>query len=692
MTTTGEGKRLDFRTRPRTDFSPVEELSRDEARREIKALRDGIEYHDHKYYVDNAPVISDRVYDELFRRLEALEKSFPDLRDPNSPTKRVGGKPMEGLEKVEHSAPMLSLNAALEQQEVEDFLTFVTRETGAAKPAFVAEPKFDGLSLEVVYEKGALARAATRGDGSTGEDVTHNARTIRSMPLHLEEPDKAPGFLAVRGEVILHKDDFQAINRRRIERGEEPFANPRNAAAGTMRRLDPKAVAESRLDITFYDVLDAEGAKPETQWNQLERMRCWGLKTDPEAERLSGFAAVRRYHQRLAEARDGLDYEIDGIVIKLDDVAAQQRLGTRHRSPRWALAWKFPPRQEVTTLRDIVVQVGMSGILTPVALLEPVDVSGVTVSRATLHNEDEVRRKDVWPGCRVRVQRAGDVIPEIVERVSGGGKRPGKRFRLPARCPACGARTVREGAYVLCPAGLVCPPQLIGHVLHYAAREAMDIEGLGEKTARKLVDRGLVRDVADLYALDRDTLEGLEGFAAISAGKLVKEIEATKTPPLDRLLFALGIRHVGQRVAQQLARRFGRLEAIKRAGADEIDAVPGIGPEIAGSVRNFFDTKENRHILDKLRRHGVSPRPFRGGDRHGPLEGKTFVFTGTLESWTRDEAQERIEALGGRATSSVSGRTDYLVVGAEPGSKLEEARAQDVTILDERAFARLVRK
>lgn len=683
--------RQDFRQHPNTDFTPIERLTADEASCEIEALREGIGFHDNKYYIENAPVISDHVYDRLFRRLQQLEEAFPALQDPNSPTMRVGGEPMEGLEKITHTVPMLSLNAALEPQEVADFLTFIRRETGAGSPKFVVEPKFDGLSLEVVYRDGALEWAATRGDGRTGEEVTRNARTIRSLPLRLREEHDTPSFLAVRGEVILHKRDFQEVNKRRLARGEEPFANPRNAAAGTMRRLDPKAVAEAKLDITFYSVLRADGVEFGTQWEELERIRAWGLKTDPESELLSGLDAVRRYHEGLAARRDDLDYEVDGIVLKLNDRKAQQRLGTRHRSPRWALAWKFPPRQEVTILHDIVVQVGMTGMLTPVALLEPVEVGGVTVSRATLHNEQEVRRKDVWPGCKVRIQRAGDVIPEVVERMGEEGKRPERPYRLPDECPACGTPTVREGAYVLCPAGLACPPQLIGHLLHYAARNALNIDGLGEKTARKLHEAGLVEDVADLYALDQETFAGLEGYAALSARNLFEEIQATKTPRLDKFLFALGIRHVGERVAQQLAEHFTSLEAIEQAKREEINAIPGIGPEIARSVRSFFDAKANRRILEKLRRQGVKPRPFARERGAKPLQGKTFVFTGTLANWTREEAQEAVETLGGHATSSVSGRTDYIVVGADPGSKREQAQKHGVTILDEAQFEELVK-
>lgn len=685
-----KNRAADFKKNPSTDFKPVSQLSRAEAEPEVEALREGIAFYDRKYYVEDAPVISDAVYDKLFRRLQALEEAFPDLRDPNSPTMRVGAPPAEELEKVEHAAPMLSLNAALERDEVESFLRQVREATGAKRPTFVAEPKFDGLSLEVVYADGAFVRAATRGDGTTGEDVSNNARTIRSIPLHLRANGTPPRFLAVRGEVFLRKGDFHDLNKQRIERGEEPFANPRNAAAGTIRRLDPKAVAKARLDIAFYDVLASEGAAFDTAWNALKQMHGLGLRTDPEARLLDKPDDIAAYHADLGARRDDLDYEIDGIVLKLNDLAARERLGTRERSPRWALAWKFPPRQEVTTLHDIVVQVGMTGMLTPVALLEPVEVGGVTVSRATLHNEQEVRRKNVWPGCKVRIQRAGDVIPEVVKRVGEGGKRPKEPFKLPDTCPACGAETVREGAYVLCPAGLACPPQLVGHLVHYGQRKALDIEGLGEKTARKLVDAGLVHDVADLYALDVDQVRRVEGFAETSARNLVEAIQATKQPPLDRFLFALGIRHVGERVARQLAEHFGTLDALESAGIDDIDAAADIGPAIAESVHGFFAQKDNRAILQKLRRHGVKPKRMGKPDGQKPLEGKTFVFTGALDNWTRDEAEAKVEALGGRATSSVSANTDYLVVGTNPGSKLDDATAHGVEVLDEDGFAKLV--
>jgi DNA ligase (NAD+) len=679
----------DWRHDPPETFDPVPELSKREAEREVAALTRAIRHHDRKYYVENAPEIADSVYDRLFRRLEDLEAAFPELADPNSPTRRVGAPPAEELERAEHTAPMLSLNAATDSSELDGFLVRIREATGEDAPALVAEPKFDGLSLEVVYRDGAFLRAVTRGDGRTGEAVSDNARTIRTLPLRLS--GDPPPFLAVRGEVFLSREAFQALNRRRIGRGEEPFANPRNAAGGTIRRLESRVVAGAHLDILVYDVLAVEGAAFATAWQARKHLSGWGLPTDSESRRIAGRAEIRAFHGDLESRREDLAYEIDGIVLKLDDLAAREALGARARSPRWAMAWKFPPRQEVTTLREIVVQVGMTGMLTPVALLDPVEVSGVTVSRATLHNEAEVRRKDVWPGARVRVQRAGDVIPEIVERVGGAeADRPEDPFTLPGTCPACGAETVREGAYVICPAGLACPPQLVGHLTHYGAREALDIDGLGEETARALVDAGLVADVADLYALAPEDLLPLEGFAETAARNLVDAIEGAKTPPFDRFLFALGIRHVGARTARLIAGRFAGIDALAGADAETLAEIPGIGPVIARSVVDFLAAERNREILDRLAAHGVRPEPVAEPEGGRPLAGLTFVFTGALEGWTRDEAEAAVERLGARATGSVSGETDYVVAGADPGAKRDEARERGVAILDEAAFEALL--
>ncbi len=678
---------MDFKKAPKTDFQPVGELSRDAAETEIQALRDGINSHDYLYYVENTPEISDSTYDKLFRRLVELEEAFPEFESETSPTRRIGAAPVDELGKARHTAPMLSLNAVLETAEVESFDRFVRRRTGQERPGYVVEPKFDGLSVELVYEDGAFVRGATRGDGTTGEDITHNLRTVRSLPLRLA---RAPRFLAVRGEILLHRDDFQNLNKRRVERGEEPFANPRNAAAGAARRLDPREVADWPLDIVLYDILKIEGEVPGTHWQELQRLKSLGLKTDPSSRRAATVEEVSGYYDQLASRREELDYEIDGIVIKVDELALRDELGTRHLSPRWALAWKFPPRQEVTRLVDIAVQVGMTGMLTPVALLEPVDVGGVTVSRATLHNEGEVRQKDVRPGDQVRIARAGDVIPEVVERVPERGRERAPEFRMPDRCPVCGTGVVREGAYVFCPAGLGCPAQLVGHLIHYASREALDIDGLGEQTTRQLVGRGLVRQLGDLYALSKDDLMHLEGYAEKSATALHKAIQGARKPPLDRFLFGLGIRHVGARTARQLAEAFGSLDALAAAGEAELQALPDVGPEVARSVREFFAAEDNRRVLQDLKAKGVEVQPVKKARGPRPLEGKTFVFSGSLEHYSRSDAEQRVEALGGRATSSVSSNTDYLVVGENPGSKLDQARELGVEILDERGFEALL--
>ncbi|MFW6106912.1 MAG: NAD-dependent DNA ligase LigA, partial [bacterium] len=532
----------DFKKNPDTRFTAIERLTKEQARREAAALREGIEYHDHQYYVQNSPEISDATYDKLFRRLQDLEEAFPELRVENSPTQRVGAEPLEELERVEHTAPMLSLQAVFEENELKSFLETIRRQARDREPRLVVEPKSDGVSVEVIYEQGEYTRGATRGDGRTGEDITANLRTVRSLPLRLRLDKAPPAKVAVRGEVMLPKQAFHDLNRGRVEEGRAPFANPRNAVAGTVRRLDPREVAKLPLDIVFYDILQLEDEPIDTHWAERNQLARWGLKTDRVSRRCGSFEEIRAFHERMANRRDEFSYELDGVVVKADDRTLWPRLGTRHRSPRWALAWKFTPRQEVTRLHDIVVQVGMTGMLTPVALLEPVDVGGVTVSRATLHNEDEVHRKDIRKGDKVRVVRAGDVIPEVIERVKEPGRSRAAMFAMPATCPVCGHPVLREGAYYFCPAGFTCPPQLVGHLKHFASQEAMDIEGLGEETAQELVDRGMIRDLADLYELQTADLLTLDTFAEKKAQKLHQAIQNSKRPRLDRFLYALGIR------------------------------------------------------------------------------------------------------------------------------------------------------
>ncbi len=541
---------MDFKHDPDTDFRPIDRLGDDQAAAEAAALREGIRYHDDRYYVKARPEISDAVYDRLFERLEALEAAFPELRTERSPTQRVGAEPVGELRRVRHSAPMLSLESVRDADDVDGFLHRLSQLPKQQTPRLALEPKLDGLSVELVYEDGAFTGGSTRGDGETGDDITHNLRTLGALPLELRNGDGLPTRLAVRAEVLMPRSGFTALNRECIERGDEPFANPRNAAAGLMRQLDPQQVAGRPLTFFCYEVLELRGREaPERHVDLLALLADWGLRTCPLNRAARGVAAVRAYRDELADQRDALDYEIDGIVIKLDARGPRAELGERARSPRWALAWKFPPRAEVTRLEEIAVQVGRTGILTPIALLQPVDVGGVTVSRATLHNAEEAQRKDVRPGDRVRVIRAGDVIPEIAERVDTPGGSRAEPFAMPDACPVCGTAIVREGAYHRCPGGLACSAQLIGHITHYAARDALDIDGLGEETARALVDRGLVHDLADLYGLAVDDIETLPGFAETSARKLVAAIDDAREPGLTRFLYGLGIRHVGRRIA-----------------------------------------------------------------------------------------------------------------------------------------------
>lgn len=681
-----------FLKNPPNEMPDMEAMNDHDARREVELLREALEYHNHRYYVENDPVISDDRYDRLFRRLRDWEEMHPEWTTRDSPTQRVGAEPVDELENIAHSAEMLSLDSALEEENVERFDELVRRNADGAAVDYVLEPKLDGLSVEIVYEEGRFRHGATRGDGRTGEDISANLKVIRSVPLRLRPGSSPPSRLSVRGEVLMLKDGFTRLNARRVANNEEPFANPRNAAAGMLRQLDPKKVDGQSLTVFFYELLSTDSNALGSHWRLLTQLADWGLQTNPLNERAGTLDDMKAYRQKLAAERDDLNYEIDGIVIKLDDRNLRRELGAKERSPRWAFAWKFPPKKEVTVIRDIVVSVGRSGILTPVALLEPVDVGGVTVSRATLHNEDEVRRKDVRVGDRVRIIRAGDVIPEVAERVKeddrAGNEDRSEAFRMPDRCPSCGTGVDREGAYVVCPAGLACPAQLEGRIVHYAGRDAMDIDALGEKTAEQLVKTGLVEDLADLYDLTVSELTDLEGFAGKSARQLFESIRTATQPPLDRFLYALGIRHIGRHAARVLAEEFGSMDAVVAADKEQLQAVDEIGPEVAESVHGFFASDENRRILSRLREAGVQAQPVAA--RSGKLSGTTFVFTGELEGYTREEAEELVESLGGRATSSVSDKTDYLVAGEDPGSKLDEAKDRGTEVLDEQGFRSMV--
>lgn len=681
---------MDYKHHPKTDFKAIDKLSKKEARQEIDALREGIDYHDYLYYVKNDPKISDHVYDRLFGRLQELEEAYPDLQVKNSPTRRVGAAPLDSLNKRKHTRLMLSLNGVLDEKDVRQFLDFVRKNVSERKVQFVLEPKFDGLSVEVVYEKGVFKYGITRGDGEQGEEVSENIRTIRSIPLRLQ--GDPPSFLSVRGEIFMPKNDFHQINKSRIERNDQPFANPRNAAAGIMRQLDPRKVADKPLDIFFYEVLKIDNTQVDSHGEMLQTLSTWGLKVNEQFKKCADLSDIQTYHEKLLDERDNYDYDIDGVVIKVDEYELREELGWRERSPRWALAWKFPPKKEVTVLEEIVVQVGRTGILTPVALLRPVDVRGVTVSRATLHNADEVGSKDVRPGDKVRIERAGDVIPEVVERVKQRGEKRAEPFKMPARCPVCRSKIYREGAYHICPAGLSCQAQLIGHILHYASREALNIDHLGDKTVRHLVKEDMVRSMADIYELSQDDLMQLEGFGRQAAQNLYEAIQGAREAPFDRFLYALGIRHVGEHIARILAFRFRSLDALRKATTAELERIEEIGPEIATSVRQFFRQEENRKVLDELLDKGLEIKPVRQTKESRFLRGKTFVLTGALDNYDRSEARQLLENLGARVTSSVSSNTDYVVVGKDPGQKLDEAEKHEVETLDEKEFEVFLQK
>jgi len=569
----------------------------------------------------------------------------------------------------------------------------------AGEVEYLAEPKFDGLSIELVYEDGVLIRGSTRGDGETGEDVTENLRTIRAIPLRLHA-DAAPagrrganaarGTLAIRGEALMPLPEFEALNKSLIEKNEEPFASARNSAAGTVRQLDPSITASRKLDFYAYEITFTEGAEPETQEAMLAQLREWGFHVEKNVRRCAGLEDVVKFHAALAEKRDALEYEIDGAVVKVNDRSVHPRLGMRSRSPRWAVAFKFPPREEVTQILDIVVQVGRTGKLTPVAQLRPVDVSGVTVSRATLHNQDELDRKDVRIGDTVRVRRAGDVIPEVVEVLVDQRPKGTKRFELPTKCPVCGSEVVREGAAHLCTNGLACPAQLERHIVHFTMRGAMDIAGLGEKTVQQLLEHGLVKDLADIYQLTPIHLVQLDGFAEKSIENLLAAIEASKRPRFDRFLFALGIEHVGDTVARLLADHFKGVAELREASQEELQQIRGIGPEVAESVHHFFSNPRNRKVLDRLLRAGVKPvvevRP------EGPraLDGEIVLFTGGLETMPRPDAQRLAERHGARVAGTISKKVTLVVAGPGAGSKLDDARRLGLRVIDERAFLKRV--
>lgn len=667
-----------------------------EARKRVEELRQEIERHNRLYFELDAPEISDAEYDRLFQELKALEAAHPELAAPDSPTQRVGGAPVEKFRPVTHAVPMLSLDNGFNEEDVVEFDRRVRRFLNEDGPiVYMAEPKIDGVAVALVYEAGRLVSAATRGNGYVGEEVTANIRTLLHVPLTLtaRKGFPFPDRLEVRGEVYLPLDDFAKLNARQEERGLAPFANPRNAAAGSLRQLDPRVTATRPLTMFCYAVARPETLGVATQFDLLARLRLWGLRANPDVAVCPAVDDVLSFYRGLEARRHGLPYEVDGLVIKVNDLILQDRLSATTRSPRWALALKFAPMAAKTKILDIQVQVGRTGVLTPVAVMEPVHLAGVTVSRATLHNQDEVARKDVRVGDTVLVQRAGDVIPEVVSVVQEERPPKAEPFVMPAACPACGSMVVRlpEEVALRC-VNASCPAQIKEHLVHFGSKNALDIDGLGPKVVDLLVDQGLVKDPADLYRLSLSDLAELPRLAEKSAGNLLAALENSKKTTLERFIYALGIRHVGGHLARVLADRFGRVEDLMAASAEELTDVYAIGPKVALSVVTFLANERNRALIGRLLgpEVGIAPAPPARPERPGALAGRNLVLTGTLASMTREEATSRIQRAGGRVAGSVSRKTDFVVAGEGPGSKLRQAQALGVTVLSEDEFSRLL--
>jgi len=668
-------------------------MENDAIYRRAKQLREAIEYHNYRYYVLDDPEISDAEYDRMMRELETLEVEFPELRDANSPTQRVGAPPLEEFETVTHTIPMLSLANGQNEIEVREFDQRVRRFLGTdGDIAYVAEPKLDGLAVELVYERGNLVVGSTRGDGVNGENITQNLRTIRSIPLSLVGKEvPVPERLEVRGEVYMEIERFRELNKKREASGEALFANPRNAAAGSLRQLDPAITASRPLNIFFYGMGGILGFMFKTHSEFLETIPYWGLRVNPITKRCRDIDEIIEYYDDIEGEREMLPYEIDGVVIKVDDLNLQGRLGVISRNPRWALAYKFRPKQETTKVLDIIPQVGRTGAITPVAILEPVRVGGIEIGRATLHNQDEIDKKDVRIGDTVIVQRAGDVIPEVVKVVDSERTGAERKFHIPDTCRVCGADVVRlENEALHRCIGLSCPAQLKGRIKHFASKRAMDIDGLGDKLVAQLVDRGMVKDVSDLYRLSKEDLVGLERMADKSAQNILDAIEGSKKKPLAKFIYALGIRHVGEHLSEVLAKELKSLTNFFRVTEEELLVIREVGPELAQSVVRFFGDATNREVVEKLQGAGLTiAGP--AVEQVAKLKDLTFVFTGALETFTRDEARDLVESLGGRTSSDVSKTVDYVVVGKDPGSKYDRAKELGITVLSESQFREMVK-
>ncbi len=667
-------------------------------RKKVGSLRSEIRRHNYRYHVLDDPEVPDAEYDRLVRELTALEKKHPELITQDSPTQRVGAEPIKAFGTVKHTVPMLSLDNAFSEEELQNFHRRVTErleiDDGADELDYSAEPKLDGAAVSLLFEAGDLVRAATRGDGTTGEDITHNVRTIASVPLKLIG-NGYPSTLEVRGEVFMPRAGFDKFNELAREKGQKTFVNPRNAAAGSLRQLDPRLTAERPLDMYAYSIGQVDGGSlPERHSAILDQLQEWGLKICPERKVVNGVRGCLDFYQYIGQRRDSLSYDIDGVVYKVDRLDYQQQLGFVSKAPRWAIAHKFPAQEELTVVRDIEFQVGRTGAVTPVARLEPVFVGGVTVSNATLHNMDELHRKDVRVGDTVIVRRAGDVIPEVVRVIKKKGARRKARVKTPAKCPVCGSKVVRveDEAVARCTGGLFCEAQRSEALKHFVSRRALDIEGLGSKLIEQLVAMGRIKTPADIFNLDRDELIEMERMGEKSADNLLESIEESKATTLPKFLYGLGIREVGEATAIALASFYGKLEPIMSAEEEELQTVPDVGPVVASRIRAFFCESHNSEVIQRLRDSGVhwkESKPVATG-QDGPLAGKTFVLTGTLTSMTRDEAKDRIQAQGGKVTGSVSKKTDFVVFGDNPGSKLTKAQKLAIDTIDQAGLEKLL--
>ncbi|BAL80751.1 NAD-dependent DNA ligase LigA [Caldisericum exile] len=669
----------------------VSHLTREQAEKRLKELRDIINYHNYRYYVLDSPEITDAEYDRLFQELLAIEERFPDLITPDSPSQKVGAPPLDEFPEVIHSVPMLSLGNAFNDEDLMEFDRRVKRESGLSKIEYETELKMDGLAISIRYENGILVRGATRGDGVRGEDVTPNVKTVRGVPLRLLI-DNPPPVIEVRGEVIMYKEDFEKLNNERIQKGEPPFANPRNAAAGSIRQLDSRITAERKLHMIAYGVGEVVGVEFKTQFELLQYLNKIGFRISPEVKVHRDIESVIVEVKRLTAIRDSFPFGADGIVVKVNDIELQKRLGATSHEPRWAIAYKFPAEEAETIVKDIIFSVGRTGAVTPVAIFEPVEIDGSIVSRASLHNEDIAKALDIRVGDHVIVHKAGSVIPEVVRVVKEKRKGDEITFKMPDRCPVCGGPLIREEGFAVtrCP-NVRCPAQVKERIIHFVSRDAMDIESIGEKLVDQMVDRGLVTDYGDLYYIPKEKLLTLERMGPVLAEKILRNIEESKSRPLANLIYALGIFNVGKRTAELLAEHFKSLENLMNAKIEDILQIEGIGPVTAKSIVEFFESSGNRMVIDKLIKAGVNTKEVpKEKENVGPLKGLTFVFTGALKEFTRSEAGKIVESLGGSVSDTISKKVDYLVVGEDPGSKLEKAQKLGIKIINEDEFKKMI--